>query len=77
MLVLTRKRFQRIRVGTAENPVWITLIDVGKEKVRLGVEAAKDTPIVREELLPPVEQYRPAGLPPWTAFYPAPAPEAP
>lgn len=48
MLVLSRKRMERIWVGRG---VRITVVDVGKGKVRVGIDAPADTSIVREELL--------------------------
>lgn len=44
MLVLTRKLGERIKIGE----VWITLLDVGHKKARIGVEAPKETRITRE-----------------------------
>ena len=48
MLVLSRKRGERIVVGDRE--VIITVIDVRGDKVRIGVEAAPDVRIDREEI---------------------------
>ncbi len=55
MLVLSRKLGEKIFVG--ENVV-ITVVDIDRGKVRLGVEAPRDVPVFREELLPgrPKEQ---------------------
>lgn len=48
MLVLTRKRGEKILIG---DNVWITVIDFDKGKVRIGIEAPKDVPVYRQELL--------------------------
>ena len=47
MLVLTRTGGQRILIG---EDVAITVVRVSQGTVRLGIEAAPETPIVREEL---------------------------
>lgn len=47
MLVLTRKRGQRIIVG--ENIV-LTVVEIRGDKVRLGIVAPKDVPVNREEV---------------------------
>ena len=47
MLVLSRKRGKRIQIGDG---IVITVVDVRGDKVRLGIEADKDTLILREEL---------------------------
>lgn len=62
MLVLSRKLGERIVIGDlAENasaiiqangPIVITVVRIGPNNVRLGIEAPKNLNIVREELLP-------------------------
>jgi carbon storage regulator len=47
MLVLSRKVGQRIQIG--EN-IWISIEEVLNGKVRVGIQAPKDVPILREEL---------------------------
>ncbi|MEC9092779.1 MAG: carbon storage regulator [Planctomycetota bacterium] len=47
MLVLSRKRTQRLKLGS---DIVVTVIDVSGEKVRLGIEAPKEVTILREEL---------------------------
>jgi len=47
MLVLSRKENQRIRLG---NDITITIVRVAGDQVRLGIDAPKTIPIVREEL---------------------------
>ena len=49
MLVLSRKLGEKIFIG--EN-ICITVVDIDRGKIRLGIEAPRDVPIYREELLP-------------------------
>lgn len=55
MLVLTRKRGEKIQIG---KDIYITIVDVDNGKVRLGIEAPRDIPVYRTELLdaPPPEK---------------------
>jgi len=48
MLILKRKNGQRIKIGGC---IWIEVLRCHNGAVRLGVEAPRDMPIVREELL--------------------------
>ncbi|MDG2468439.1 MAG: carbon storage regulator [Pirellulaceae bacterium] len=47
MLVLSRKKTQRLKLG---NDIIVTVIDVSGEKVRLGIDAPREVTILREEL---------------------------
>ena len=49
MLVLSRKLGEKIVIG--EN-ICITVVDIDRGKIRLGIEAPRDVPIYRQELLP-------------------------
>ena len=49
MLVLSRKLGERIMIG--EN-IAVTVVRIGPNNVRLGIEAPRDLNIVREELCP-------------------------
>ena len=49
MLVLSRKEAQRIRLG---DEIVITVLRLGGDKVRLGIEAPKDMLVLRDELEP-------------------------
>lgn len=60
MLVLSRKPGEKIRVGP---DVKITVIRCGPNSVRIGIDAPKDTDIVREELLPAEPRSEPSGVP--------------
>ena len=49
MLVLSRKLGEKIFIG--EN-ICITVVDIDRGKIRLGIEAPRDVAIYRQELLP-------------------------
>jgi carbon storage regulator len=49
MLVLSRKLGEKIYIG--EN-ICITVVDIDRGKIRLGIEAPREVPIYRQELLP-------------------------
>ncbi len=52
MLVLTRKPDERIVIGDKGKRIIITILKIqGGEKVSIGIEAPRDTLIMREELL--------------------------
>lgn len=50
MLVLTRKSEEKITIGK-ENKIIITILKIQGDKVSIGIEADKETPILRNELL--------------------------
>jgi carbon storage regulator len=58
MLVLSRKLGEKIYI--ADNIV-ITVVDIQGGKVRLGIEAPRDVPIYRQELLPLAAPAAPAA----------------
>lgn len=47
MLVLSRKRGERILIG---DDVVVTIARIGPNNVRVGIEAPRDVKIIREEL---------------------------
>jgi len=47
MLVLTRKRGQTIVIG---NDIFITVVEIDGDKVKLGIEAPKDISVYRKEI---------------------------
>lgn len=55
MLVLSRKLGEKIYIG---DNICITVVDIDRGKIRLGIEAPRDVPIYRQELLP-LNQQRP------------------
>jgi len=50
MLVLSRKRFERLLIGP---DIRITIVKVDRSQVRLGIEAPANHSILREELVRP------------------------
>ena len=48
MLVLSRKPGERILIGA---DISITIVRIGPNTIRLGIEAPRDMNIVREELI--------------------------
>lgn len=52
MLVLSRKPGEKIQIGSG---ITLTVIEVRNNKVRLGIEAPLDVPVMREELLVSLE----------------------
>lgn len=50
MLVLSRKTGERIMIG---DQITLTVVRIGPNNVRLGIECPRELNIVREELKPP------------------------
>ena len=48
MLVLSRREGERLLIG---DNIWITIVRIGPEQVRIGIDAPEDVPVVREELI--------------------------
>lgn len=48
MLVLTRRLGEKIRIG---DNIWITVVEIERGKVRIGLEAPPNVSIFRQELL--------------------------
>ena len=60
MLVLSRKLHEKVFIGDG---ICVTVVDIDRGKIRLGIEAPKEVLILREELKPvpapaPVELLR-------------------
>ena len=49
MLVLSRKECERIKLGDS---IVVTVLRLGHDKVRLGIEAPDDIVVLRDELEP-------------------------
>lgn len=48
MLVLSRKTGERIQIG---NDVVVTIVRIGPNNVRIGIEAPRELSVIREELV--------------------------
>lgn len=60
MLVLSRRLGEKILIG---NDVVITVVDIARGKIRLGIEAPCEMAIFREELLSPKTDDKQPGKP--------------
>ena len=47
MLVLSRHRDEKIMIG---DDIEITIVDIRGDKVRIGINAPKETPVHRQEI---------------------------
>ncbi len=47
MLVLTRRKNERIRIGES---IFVTVVEVRGDKVRIGIDAPLEIPVHREEV---------------------------
>jgi len=56
MLVLSRKLGEKIYIS---DNICITVVDIDRGKIRLGIEAPREVPIFRQELLPDQGQAAP------------------
>lgn len=61
MLVLSRKRNESIVIGEGDSKVVITVVEVRGDKVRLGIEANRDTPVHRQEVYDVIEKEKENG----------------
>jgi carbon storage regulator len=52
MLVLSRKREEQIEIN---GNITITVFEIGRSQVRLGIAAPQEVTIVRSELLPAID----------------------
>ena len=53
MLVLTRKQNEGILIGS---DIVVTVFNIDKDKVRLGIQAPKNIRVIREELIAEIGQ---------------------
>lgn len=51
MLTLSRSVGQRIIIGTGERAIVVTVTQIERGKVGIGIQAPKDVVILREELV--------------------------
>jgi carbon storage regulator len=54
MLVLSRKRDERILIG---DNIVITIVDIRGDKVRIGVEAPAHVPVHRQEIVEALQRH--------------------
>jgi carbon storage regulator len=54
MLVLSRKRDERILIG---DNIVITIVDIRGDKVRIGVEAPLNVPVHRQEIVEALQRH--------------------
>lgn len=55
MLVLARKKGERVIIG---DDIIITVVDVSRDKVRLGFDAPKEISVHREEIYDAIREQR-------------------
>lgn len=48
MLVLARREEERVRIG---DDIWVTVLEIGENCVRLGFDAPPSIPVLREEII--------------------------
>lgn len=60
MLVLSRKVGEKIVIG---GNITITVVDIDRGKIRLGIEAPREVPVMRTELIAGGELLRKVGAP--------------
>jgi carbon storage regulator len=56
MLVLSRFAGEKIRLTLGDVVVWVTVCEVDRGKVRVGITAPADVHVIREELVPDDER---------------------
>lgn len=60
MLVLSRKKTQRICLGDS---IVVTIVDIGGDRVKVGIDAPKDVEIWRDEIAEKKATAQPPVLP--------------
>jgi carbon storage regulator len=60
MLVLSRKLGEKIIIG---DNICLTVVEIDRGKIRLGIEAPREVPVYRQELLPLTGERAPAPQP--------------
>lgn len=52
MLVLSRKLGEKVVIGSGDGAITLTVVDIDRGKIRIGIQAPREVPIYRQELLP-------------------------
>lgn len=50
MLVLSRRQGERIRIATEAGDIYLTVVEIRADKVRIGIDAPRSMNILREEV---------------------------
>lgn len=50
MLVLSRKRDEKVVIGEGHDAIVITVADIRGDKVRIGIDAPRSVPVHRQEV---------------------------
>ena len=53
MLVLSRQRDEKVVI---DGLIWVTIVDIRGDKVRLGIDAPSELPVHREEVFNAIER---------------------
>lgn len=56
MLVLSRQKDESIIIGSGDDAVEVTIVDVRGDKVRLGINAPRSTPVHRKEIYEAIQR---------------------
>ena len=52
MLVLSRKAGEHLQIGP---DIYVTILEISKDRIRVGIEAPEDVKIIRTELKPLID----------------------
>ncbi len=58
MLVLSRKLDEKIMIG---DDIIITVVDMRKDKIKLGIQAPRDKPVHRQEIYDLIQREKQQG----------------
>ena len=61
MLILTRKKNERVMIGDGDDLITIMVIDIRGDKVRLGITAPREVEVHREEVYYEIKRKREQG----------------
>jgi carbon storage regulator len=63
MLVLSRSRDESIVIGSGDDMVVVTIVDIRGEKIRLGINAPHWIPVHRQEVYDSIMKDKQSGEP--------------